>query len=179
MNKFLRRLGALFIGIGLLVMLAAPAIANGYDSDQNHPGYWCDSGGYKIELDGGNSWISTINAPLVVVKSGTSNDIFRDVQIGDLLSTVSGKGISHLIVCLPPTTTTAPPSTTTTTSVPDTTTTTEIPPTTTTTIPPICERLDNCERLPETGGGELLGLGALGLISLVMGAGLLRAGRVA
>ena len=127
--------GIALLLLGMLLMLAAPVHATNEVSDQNKVSYWCEQG-YKIDdYEGGPSWVSDVDAPLVVLKSATNNDTFFSVTIGDVIRTVTGKDISHIIVCLPSvTTTTTVVSSTTTTTIPPTTTTTS-PPTTTTTIP--------------------------------------------
>ena len=125
---------------------SATAEARGYDAAQNDPAYW-GSGCYKIDRSGTSSWVADADYDRVVLKSGTENDVFDDVRAGDVLRTVSGRDISHRILCpaSEPTTTTAPPTTTTvvptttapptTTTVPETPTTT-VAPTTTTVAPP-------------------------------------------
>ena len=128
--------------------LSRAAGASGYDSKLNKVETWCPDGGFKI--DGGfqgSTWISTGSYHLVVLKSALVNDSFVDVVEGQELATVSGKEISHAIVCtspeVPPTTvppTTVPPTTVPPTTVPPTTSTpgptSTLPPTTTAGPPP-------------------------------------------
>lgn len=125
---------SLLIALALLtatVAVISPASATG----TNKPNYW---GSDCVKVDNGtgsDSLTLTANYRLVVLKSGRANDLFWGVTSGTTVSTVSGKDISHYILCgkdTPSTTTTLPP--TTTTEAPPTTTT-EVPPTTTTEQP--------------------------------------------
>lgn len=128
-------------------MFAASAAATGNEiSAKNQSSYWCESEGQKIEEGfSGDSWVADDSYALVVLKSARVNDEFHNVVVGQKVATVSGKDISHIILCdpiIPPTTETQPTTTTvkrhsTTTTTPSTTvpTTTQVP-TTTVVIPP-------------------------------------------
>lgn len=137
-------------GLVILLVLALSVSALAGTSDQNHPEYWGDTC-YKIdEAPGGSSWTADQDYLLVVLKAGTENHQFHNVLEGQTLTTPTGKDISHLILCLPPSVTTTTPSSTvtslsttttlqttttldsTTTTEPQTTSSSE-PPTTTTT----------------------------------------------
>lgn len=101
--------------------------AHGYDSTLNHPEYWeqllANKGFTGVschKLEGGfagAAWTVDADHALVVLKSALVNDQFWGVAKGETLRTVSGKGISHVIVCdgVPGTV----PSSTPTTTVPD------------------------------------------------------------
>jgi len=116
----------------VLTALGAPA-ASATPSDPNHASYWGDDC-YKVDHgvgDDGATLIVDSAYRLVVLKSATNNDEFYNVQAGDHLTTLTGQGISHYILCTTvPTSSTTIPATTTT--VPATTTTI---PTSSTTIP--------------------------------------------
>jgi hypothetical protein len=132
------RLRAIVLGMVALVvpLWVLPAAATGgYDSAQNHPSYWGDDCVKTEQALQGPRWSTPGNTGyrLVVLKSGTVNDVFADVPADTQLSTVSGKDISHVIYCGPTTTTTTTTTTSTTTTSVPTTTTTE--PTTTTSVP--------------------------------------------
>lgn len=120
--------------VAVIASLALPADGQ-TNPEQNDPAYW-GADCYKIdEGTGSDEYIATADFRLVVLKSGNVNDEFYDVRQGDVLATVSGRDISHLILCtgdLPTTTTTVPETSTTT--VPETSTTT-VPETSTTTVP--------------------------------------------
>lgn len=168
------------------------------ESDENDPAYWGDACTKIDAYEGGNTWESPDGYTLVVLKHGTTNSVYENVEKGAVLTTPDGKDISHLIVCrnsTASTTTTVPPSTTTTsqtgpsTSAPTTTTTptpTSWPPAPTTTVPPTSSSTTTSTpllststdepptELPHTGSYDMAGL-ALGAIVLIAGGvGLLR-----
>jgi hypothetical protein len=70
---------------------------------ENEPKYW-EQQGYgectKTELDDnyGSTWILSQDASALILKSGRTNDIWESPDAGEY-STVSGKDISHVIVC--------------------------------------------------------------------------------
>jgi LPXTG-motif cell wall-anchored protein len=115
------------------------------DSEANKVSDWCepDDAGVKYEPVAtpyvvpeppeGKTWT------LLVIKSALVNDQFPNPVVGQSYTAVSGKDISHVILCWGDrpviiTTTTTEPTTTTTTSTSTTTTsTTTLPPSTTTT----------------------------------------------
>lgn len=143
--------------LAIFVLAPAPAGAAGYDAEQNHPSYWGDDCVKTEQALQGPRWYTPVNEGyrLVVLKSGTTNDVFRNVPADTPVSTVSGKDISHVIYCgptAPPTTTTEAPTTTvpappsTTVPVPGTTTVPEVP----------CEEDDPCWEC-ETMGNRICG----------------------
>jgi hypothetical protein len=107
-------------------------------SDSNKPSYW-GTGCWKVEPASGLSWTADADYSVVVLKAGSVDYVYYDVEKGDVL-TVGQNAISHFIFCppTPTTTTTEPEDTTTTTTEPEdtTTTTTEPEDTTTTTTEP-------------------------------------------
>ena len=155
-RTYLLLLVPLLVIVLLIAALAtSAAAAPGYDSEQNHPEYWGDDCTKTEDALQGSRWYTPVNEGyrLVVLKSSTTNDVFHDVPAGAVLTTVSGKDISHVIYCgsdpvitIPPTTTTekpddeqppattVPPAITTTVPVPVTT----VPPVTvpSSTVPP-------------------------------------------
>ncbi|NIS36638.1 MAG: hypothetical protein GWO04_44885, partial [Actinobacteria bacterium] len=107
------------IALSFVSALLAPATVGAQQQPEaNDPAYWGDDC-FKIdEGTGDDTFRATRDYRLVVLKSGTVNDVFEDVEAGDVLSTASGRNVSHLILC------TAVVSTTTTTTTIATTTTT-------------------------------------------------------
>jgi LPXTG-motif cell wall-anchored protein len=99
----------------------------------NQASYW-GAGCVKLDESGSTSWTAPADYSIVVLKSGNTDYVFRDVVAGDTLTIP--QDISHFILCPPATTTTTQPATTTTTTQPATTTTTTQPATTTTTTQP-------------------------------------------
>ena len=139
-RTYLLLLVPLLVIVLLIAALAtSAAAAPGYDSEQNHPEYWGDDCTKTEDALQGSRWYAPVNEGyrLVVLKSGLVNDVFENVAAGAALTTVSGKAISHVIVCgsvvVPPTTTTAPPATT----VPPTTAPPTTVPPVVTTVPPV------------------------------------------
>ncbi len=131
---------AMALIVGLFVVLVFDGSARATDSNQVD--FWCDEG-IKIEPIGTPSF--TVPSPpggftwtLLVVKSATDNQLFPNPIPGQSYTPSNGHDVSHVILCMEPTstTTTTPPSTTTTTTDPSTTTTTTDPSTTTTTTDP-------------------------------------------
>ena len=103
-------------------------------TDSNQVDFWCDEG-IKVEPIGTPSF--TVPPPpdgftwtLLVVKSATDNEVFPNPIPGQSYTPSNGHDVSHVILCMEPTT----DPTTTTTTDPTTTTTTD-PSTTTTTDP--------------------------------------------
>lgn len=121
------------------VMLAFTLAAS---PEANQPSYWGDDCIKIDEGTGDDSYTADQDYRLVVLKSGTVNDEFYNVKAGQTVSTVSGKDISHIILCdeeePPSTTSTAPTSTSSVPSTSTTVTSTTAPPTTVppTTVPP-------------------------------------------
>jgi len=66
----------------------------------NSASTWC-SDGFKVEV--GNSFGKCVVADgyydMVIVKSGTKDDVWMNVAPGDVLCTTDGKGVSHIIYC--------------------------------------------------------------------------------
>ena len=130
----------------------------GYDSAQNHPSYWGDDCVKTEQALQGPRWYTPVNEGyrLVVLKSGTTNDVFHNVPADTPVSTVSGKDISHVIYCGPtptPTTTTEAPPVTTTEAPPTTTvqppiTTVPTPPSTTVTVPSTTTPVPEVPKMP-------------------------------
>ncbi len=123
---------AMALIVGLFVVLVFDGSARATDSNQVD--FWCDEG-IKIEPIGTPSF--TVPPPpdgftwtLLVVKSATDNQLFPNPIPGQSYTPSNGHGVSHVILCMEPTstTTTTSPSTTTTTTDPSTTTTTTEPP---------------------------------------------------
>lgn len=135
-RTYLRGLVILSLLAGMLTtywLALAITLAGAYDSDQNQPDYWGDDC-YKDDTpSGGPSVYLDADYRLVVLKSGTVNDVFDAPRAGDVLTTRSGRDISHVIYCE------GTPDVTTTTTEPPTTT---VPPTTTTEAP--CAEDDPC-----------------------------------
>ena len=191
MMTLMRRAGALLSTAGLLVMLAAPALANS-------PG--------PITVDGVEYNATKVSGPTVHYETPDTNpqEAFteRNVWTGNGsehlpcpagIHWIDNKNVLTISNCLeaPVTTTTQPPGTTTTAAPPSTTTTSTVPPTTvtsttapqTTTEAPDCdegsptwnEETQDC-RLPFTGPGDWVaptaltgaGLMALGLALLAL-----------
>ena len=130
---------AMALMVGLFVVLVFDGSARATDSNQVD--FWCDEG-IKIEPIGTPSF--TVPPPpdgftwtLLVVKSATDNQLFPNPIPGQSYTPSNGHDVSHVILCMEPTssttTTTTTSSTTTTTTTDPTTTTTTTDPTTTTT----------------------------------------------
>jgi hypothetical protein len=108
----------------LSVLILASALASAHAADfagtfkmnnkakTNSPATWC-SDGFKVEV--GNSYGKCVVADayydMVIVKSGTKDDVWLNVVPGDRLCTTDGKGVSHIIYCPgePPVEETCPP----------------------------------------------------------------------
>jgi LPXTG-motif cell wall-anchored protein len=107
-------------------------------SESNKPSHW-GTGCWKVEPASGLSWTADADYSVVVLKAGTVDYVYYDVEKGDVL-TVGQNAISHFIFCPPTptttTTTTTEPEVTTTTTEPEVTTTTTEPEDTTTTTEP-------------------------------------------
>ena len=114
-----------FLAVVVLLTGVAGAFSypeiGGYDSEQNHPSYWGEDCDKTEDALQGPSWVADVDYRLIVLKSGTDNDLFHNVKAWTAVTTASGKDISHVIRCgkvAPPTTTLSPTTTTTTTEAP-------------------------------------------------------------
>ena len=118
---------ALIVGLFVVVVFDGSARA----TDSNQVDFWCDEG-TKIEPIGTPSF--TVPPPpdgftwtLLVVKSAKDNQLFPNPIPGQSYTPSNGHDVSHVILCMEPTST----ATTTTTTDPSTTTPTTDPSTTT------------------------------------------------
>jgi len=65
----------------------------------NQPAYWGENA-WKVEATGnslGKCFVADAHYDMVVIKSGTKDDVWVNVRPGDVLCTSDGKGISHII----------------------------------------------------------------------------------
>lgn len=107
----------LILSLAVLALVAAMPTLAGSESDLNHESYWeaYYGPGYdctKIEgedlvlTEEGTVWVSTVDAEFVIVKAGSevSTDTphyeVEDVAVGDEVTHISGKQISHIIYCV-------------------------------------------------------------------------------
>ncbi len=92
---------ALVVGAvtALFTLTAAPAAADTEVSEQNDPAFWGDDCDKSDQALQGPRWTADTSYRLVVLKAGTENFQFHDVQPGDVLTTGNGKDVSHVIRC--------------------------------------------------------------------------------
>lgn len=104
----MKRRISLIIAIALVGgALLAPAASAGngnsakakYVSAKNHAAYWGDNCTKIDEEQPSDSWISDGYYAMVILKSSLDNTVITYVDQGQVVTTNSGKDISHIIVC--------------------------------------------------------------------------------
>lgn len=117
-----RLVGVVATLVILSTVFIVPVMASSHQTPgPNQVAFWCEDGGKKFE-PGGLTWVADADYPLVVVKGGNvdtgngpGNNVYFDVQAGDVLQAPLNAGgqhaaISHVITCFfPPTPTTTVP----------------------------------------------------------------------